>query len=85
MKLVGKSRHGARVRKVYDTAQTPYRRLLKSGVVTDQKRRELESIYHALNPVTLLTQIREAVRHLWSLADRSSASSTDAPERLPVG
>jgi hypothetical protein len=34
MKLVSKSRHGAKVYKVYDTAQTPYQRLLRSGVLT---------------------------------------------------
>ena len=85
LKLVGKKRNGARVRKVYDTAQTPYRRLLKSGVLTDEKKRQLESVYNALNPVKLLNQINEAVRHLWSLADRSLYSSLDNPARTPVG
>ena len=33
LKLVGKSQHGAKVYKVYDTAQTPYQRLLRSGVL----------------------------------------------------
>ena len=85
LKLVGKTRHGARVRKVYDTAQTPYQRLLKSGVLADQKKRQLESIYHALNPVMLLSQINEAVKHLWSLADRPQASSTRVPPEPAVG
>ena len=31
MKLVSKTRHGAKVYRVYDTAQTPYQRVLKSG------------------------------------------------------
>jgi len=70
LKLVGKSRHGARVHKVYDKAQTPYQRLLKSGVLTEDKRRELANIYGALNPVTLLKQIRQSVEHLWTLAER---------------
>jgi len=70
LKLVGKSRHGARVHKVYDKAQTPYQRLLKSGVLTEDKRRELTNIYAALNPVALLKQIRQSVEHLWTLAER---------------
>ncbi len=70
LKLVGKSRHGARVHKVYDIAQTPYQRLRKGGVLTEDKRRELAAIYAALNPVTLLKQIRKAVEHLWTLAER---------------
>ncbi len=71
LKLVGKSRHGAKVHKVYDKAQTPYQRLLKSGELTEDKRRELAYIYGALNPVTLLKQIRQSVEHLWTLAERS--------------
>ncbi len=70
LKLVGKSRHGAKVHKVYDTAQTPYQRLLRSGVLAEDKKRELAAIYGALNPVTLLQQIRKTVEHLWTLAER---------------
>jgi hypothetical protein len=70
LKLVGKTRNGARVHKVYDTAQTPYQRLLRSGVLTESKKQELANIYGALNPVTLLKQIRQSVEHLWTLAER---------------
>jgi len=77
LKLIGKSRHGAKVHKVYDIAQTPYQRLLKSGVLTEDKQRELANIYGALNPVTLLKQIRQSVEHLWTLAEHPlSAKST---------
>jgi hypothetical protein len=36
LKLVDRTRNGARVRKVHDTAQTPYQRLLASGVLRDE-------------------------------------------------
>ena len=72
LKLVKKNRHGAKVHKIYDTAQTPYQRLLKSGVITEDKRRELAHIYGALNPVTLLKQIRKTVEYLWTLAEPTS-------------
>jgi len=85
LKLIGKKRHGARVCKVYDTAQTPYQRLLRSGVITEKKKRHLESIYQALNPVTLLRQLREAVRQLWSLADRPQASPISILSKPVVG
>ena len=74
-KLVAKSRHGAKVHKVYDKAQTPYQRLLKSGVLTEDKKRELAPIYAALNPVKLLRQVRQAVEHLWTLAEPPPGSS----------
>jgi hypothetical protein len=70
LKLVGKSRQGAKVHKTYDTAKTPYQRLLQSGVLSEEKKGELASIYTALNPVILLKQIRQEVEHLWTLADR---------------
>jgi hypothetical protein len=72
LKLVGKSRNGAKVHKVYDTAQTPYQRLLKSGILTEDKKQELANIYGALNPVTLLKQIRQKVEYLWALAEREN-------------
>ena len=69
MKLVDKTRHGAKVHKVYDTAQTPYQRLLKTGVLIETKRQELAAVYHGLNPVSLLKQINENLEHLWNLAE----------------
>ena len=69
MKLVARTRHGAKVHKVYDTAQTPYQRLLKAGILTEAKRRELAATYHGLSPVTLLKQINENLEHLWKLAE----------------
>ena len=69
MKLVAKMRHGAKVHKVYDTARTPYQRLLASGVLTEAKQQELAAIYHPLNPVLLLKQINESLEHLWNLAE----------------
>jgi hypothetical protein len=69
MKLLDKTRNGAKVHKVYDTAQTPYQRLLESGVLTEAKRQELATVYHGLNPVLLLKQINENLESLWNLAE----------------
>ncbi len=70
MKLVHKTRHGAKVHKVYDTARTPYQRLLEAGILTEVKRRELAAVYHGLNPVLLLRQINDNLESLWNLAER---------------
>jgi hypothetical protein len=64
LKLVSKSRHGAKLHKVYDIARTPYQRLAGSGMLTEEKKRQLARIYTALNPVTLLNQIKEEVASL---------------------
>ena len=70
MKLVTKTRHGARVYKVYDAAQTPYQRLLETGALTETKQQELAAIYYGLNPVSLLKQINENLERLWAAAER---------------
>jgi hypothetical protein len=70
MKLVTKTRQGARVHKVYDTARTPYQRLLDSGVLAPAKQSELAAVYHGLNPVLLLSQLNGHTEKLWKLAER---------------
>jgi hypothetical protein len=70
MKLISKTRHGAKVHKVYEEAQTPYRRLLKLGVVSQTKQAELAAIYNGLNPVQLRKQINDNLEQLWRLAER---------------
>jgi hypothetical protein len=70
MKLVSKTRHGAKVHKTYELAQTPYRRLLNSDLLTEAKKVELAAIYVGLNPLRLLKQIDTNLQQLWRLADR---------------
>jgi hypothetical protein len=74
MKLVSKTRHGARVHRVYDTARTPYQRLLDSGELSDAKRAELAVIYQRLDPVTLLRQLNGNLERLWKLAERPASN-----------
>ena len=73
MKLVTKTRQGAKVNKVYDTARTPYQRLLEAGVLTEAKQQELAATYHGLNPVLLLKQINSNLEQLWQMALRPTS------------
>lgn len=73
-KLVGKERVGAKVRKRYDIAQTPYQRLLAFGILGEDKRRELERLFNSLNPVKLRAQIEAALDDLWKLADHPASA-----------
>ena len=72
-KLTAKTRHGAKVHKVYDTARTPYRRLLESGTLSESKRAELATSYTCSNPVLLLRQINDNLSQLWKLTNRSGS------------
>ena len=69
MKLVSKTRHGAKVHKVYDRARTPYQRLLETAVLKEAKRQQLAATYYGLNPVLLLRQINDNLEYLWKLAE----------------
>ena len=68
MQLQGKTRHGARVHKVYDTAKTPYRRLLEAGALTPEHQDVMAMQYLRLNPVRLLQRINQALEQLWAMA-----------------
>ena len=69
-KLLSKARHGARVLKRYDRAQTPYQRLLASGVLTPEHSAALTAEYQRLNLVQLRTELQTRLDALWILADR---------------
>jgi len=67
-KLVSKTRAGARTRRVYDQAQTPYQRLCALGVLPPEKRAPLEALYQRLNPLQLRRDLDAALERLWTLA-----------------
>ena len=68
MKLQSKERLGSKVKKTYDTARTPYQRVLESEPVTQESKDRLQAQYRTLNPVALLRQIEQQQVSLWKLA-----------------
>lgn len=54
---------------MYDTAKTPYQRLIATEVLSLQQKEALAQLYHSLNPVQLLAQINKALEQLWDLAE----------------
>jgi hypothetical protein len=67
-KLVTKTRQGARSRRIYDRAQTPYQRLGAAGVLSPETRRELEALYQSLNPLQLRRNLERELDRLWAHA-----------------
>ena len=57
-KLVEKKRVGGKVTKRYDRPLTPYKRLLKSGILSQRQRRRLYAVYLSHNPQELIQKIR---------------------------
>jgi len=53
MKLINKTRTGAKVKKEYDRPKTPWQRLQDSGVLSEEKAERMEKRFLALNPADL--------------------------------
>jgi len=70
MRLLDKIREGAKVRKRYDTAATPYRRLLASGILDPEAAVLLAKTYEPLNPAELKRQIARCQDGLVELSRR---------------
>ena len=67
LKLVGKERLGEKVIKRYDTAATPYQRVLNSPFISENVKVYLRLQYARLNPVSLRNRIDANVAKLWKL------------------
>jgi len=72
MKLIEKTRSGSRVTKKYDTAMTPYQRVLQSVHVSDDVKKKLKKQYRTLNPASLKRQITRLQQKLLRLTSLKS-------------
>jgi len=64
MKLQSKERQGARVKKTYDKARTPYQRLLDSSCLSEETKAQLRKRYYLLNPAQLKRQMEKLQQKL---------------------
>ena len=65
LKLVEKERRGARVSKKYDTAKTPFQRILLSDHICPAKKESFAQEYENLDPLALLAQMETPQDELW--------------------
>jgi len=78
MKLLGYRRHGNKTLKEYDTAQTPYQRLLAADEMDCATAATLAEQYEQLNPLQLYTAIEAELSELWKLEAVDPASELAA-------
>lgn len=76
-KLLEKTRVGSKVRKKYDQARTPYRRVLESPFISREAKEELEREYAKLNPVELKREIIRLQDRLSELARLKRGASAE--------
>jgi len=74
MKLIGKERDGARVRKHYDQPRTPYRRAAQGGVLVPAAADACTALLARTGPLTLRRQIDAAIATLWTRRVKSPAA-----------
>ena len=83
MKLIEKQRVGARVKKRYDRAQTPYQRIIASGYLTKRKRERIERFYRKLDPVILLKELERRQDYFWTFANgQRELEGNDSPREM---
>jgi hypothetical protein len=84
-KLKSKTRHGARVTKRYEAPLTPLERVLRSTSVPEATKRRLRAQFRALDPLDLLSRMREAQQHV-AQCNGSGTAPTEAetPGRVPL-
>lgn len=74
MKLVSKVRDGAKVRKKYDKAQTPYQRVLASASVDERTKESLREQMEHLDPILLFRQVEGLQEIFWKHAWKRGSS-----------
>ena len=83
MRLLSKSRMGAKTYRKYDVPRTPYDRVLLSINVTKGRKQKLQRAYRKLDPVRLLSEIERLQDKLWSYASKEIAMRSKRSDFMP--
>jgi hypothetical protein len=84
MKLKSKERAGGKVKRQYDTPKTPYQRLMGSGQISAEAKRQLETTYLNLNPAQLKRSIDAKLEKLYQICKKKGKSGQVDPSRKVV-
>lgn len=68
LKLITKERIGNKVIRRYDTAKTPYQRVMERTDISLEAKARLTHLYVQLNPVALHNSIVQKVARLWKIS-----------------
>jgi len=81
MKLASKERIGGRVKRKYDVPQSPYQRLVESGQLPEEAKRQLVAVYLSLNPAELKRSIDAKLDKLYQIYEEKRGSQQVNPMR----
>ena len=84
-KLILKERIGGKIHRVYDKAKTPFKRLLESPEISEDKKQELKSIYQSLNPAELKRNIDKKLDMLYKFyKQKNNSTKVDEKKKISV-
>jgi len=85
MKLASKERIGGSVKRKYDIPKTPYQRLIESGQLSEQAKKQINNIYLSLNPAQLKRNIDSSLETLYRTYEQKNNGRTADPmkKQLP--
>lgn len=69
VKLIKKVRIGSKLKRVYDSAQTPLQRVIASSEADSSKIAELKTLMRTLDPFQLAQSIERKLQHIYDLAN----------------
>lgn len=67
IKLISKERIGGKIKRKYDRAKAPYRRLIESDQISEEEKKKLTAIYQSLNPAELKRSIDKKLDNLYKI------------------
>lgn len=78
MKLKSKTRVGGKIIKTYDEPTTPYYRLLKSNMLSEEQVAKLQAQFKKLNPFELKKELDEKLKWFFRIAEIRSKTQSEA-------
>ena len=85
IKLISKERIMGRIHRRYDTAKTPYRRVMESKEIEEDKKQELRKIYLSLNPAQLKRTIDAKLDMLYKAYQKKNQTvKVDIKKKISV-
>src|SRR5262249_41239854 len=84
MKLVRKTRNGAKVTKEYDAAKTPFERLLGFKIFSKEQKAKLLGDFRALDPLDLLSEMARLQAKLWQSSVKKGTPSVPEIPSIPT-
>jgi hypothetical protein len=70
MKLIDKQRIGSKIIKHHDNPQTPYARLMQSGYINKEIKRELKTKQQELEPFKLQLEITKQIKEIFTMSSK---------------